>query len=110
MAELHEVRFEKNLLVPMRDGTRLALDLHVPAGEGPFPLILEYIPYRKDDTPPYTGHHHYFAQRGIIGARLDVRGSGASGGVNTDEYVPIEQQDACDAIAWLARQEWCTGK
>ena len=110
MADLHNVKFVKNVMVPMRDGTRLALDMHVPEGDGPFPLILEYIPYRKDDAMPFTGHHHYFAQRGIIGARLDVRGSGASEGINQDEYVPIEQQDGYDAIEWLAQQPWCSGK
>ena len=44
------VRFVQNVLIPMADGTRLALDMHVPDVEDwertPQPLILEYIPYR----------------------------------------------------------------
>ncbi len=106
----HEVRFLKNMLIPMRDGTRLAADLHLPVGEGPFPLILEYLPYRKDDQVPYTGYHHYFAQRGYIGCRVDIRGTGASEGINTDEYVLQEQQDGYDIIEWLAQQSWCDGQ
>ena len=105
-----EVKFVKNLLIPMRDGVRLAADLHMPIGDGPFPLILEYLPYRKDDATPYSGYHHYFARHGYIGCRLDVRGTGASEGVNYDEYVPQEQEDGYDAIEWLARQPWCDGQ
>ena len=58
----YDVRFAKNLLVPMRDGTRLAADLSVPVGDGPFPLILEYLPYRKDDWT--LRYHRYFAEQG----------------------------------------------
>lgn len=107
---LYEVRLEKNVLIPTRDGTRLAADLHWPVGDGPFPVILEYIPYRKDDnTVPGHGLHYYFARRGYVGVRLDVRGTGASEGINTDEYMPVEQEDGYDAIEWLAAQPWCTG-
>lgn len=111
------VRLIKNVMIPMGDGVRLALDMHVPCEdegedwrERPRPLLLEYIPYRKDDSEPYTGYHHYFARHGIIGARLDCRGTGSSEGVNTDEYTPREQEDAVAAIEWLARQPWSTGK
>lgn len=111
------VRLIKNVMIPMGDGVRLALDMHVPCEdegedwrERPRPLLLEYIPYRKDDSEPYTGYHHYFARQGIIGARLDCRGTGSSEGVNTDEYTPLEQEDAVAAIEWLARQPWSTGK
>ena len=107
------VRFVKNVSVPVGDGTRLALDLHVPDvpdwEQTPQPLILEYIPYRKDDSPPYSGQHEYFARHGFIGARLDCRGTGSSEGVSTDEYTEREQQDAVEAIAWLADQPWCDG-
>ncbi len=111
------VRFIKNVTVPMADGVQLALDMHVPCADDstdwrdtPQPLLLEYIPYRKDDLQPYSGYHDYFAHRGIIGARLDCRGTGSSGGVNTDEYTPREQADGVEAIEWIAEQTWCTGK
>ena len=108
------VCFIKNVMIPMSDGVHLALDMHVPEDENwerqPQPLILEYIPYRKDDVAAYSGQHHYFARHGFIGARLDCRGTGASEGVNTDEYTEREQQDAVEAIEWLAQQSWCNGQ
>ena len=111
-------RFIKDVRVPMADGVELSLDMHVPVeADGsqdwattPRPLLMEYIPYRKDDSPPYSGYHNDFAQHGIIGARLDCRGSGASGGVTADEYSVQEQLDGAAAIEWLATQPWCTGK
>jgi hypothetical protein len=110
------VRFVKNVMIEMADGVRVALDMHVPDdGSGdwktqPQPLLMEYIPYRKDDSAPYSGHHHRLAQNGIIGARLDCRGSGSSEGVATDEYTEREQRDGYEAIEWMAQQPWCTGR
>lgn len=108
------VRFIKNVMVPMADGVRLAMDLHVPDSAAwastPRPVILEYIPYRKDDAAPYTGDHFVLAQHGFIAARLDCRGTGSSEGINTDEYTPQEQQDGVEAIEWIASQPWCNGK
>ena len=42
--------------------------------------------------------------------RLDIRGTGDSEGVIRDEYLKQEQDDAVEAIAWIAKQPWCTGK
>src|SRR3954470_10197801 len=38
-----------------------------------------------------------------------MRGSGDSDGLLLDEYLPQEQSDAVEVIAWLASQPWCTG-
>lgn len=100
----------------MRDGVRLSASLFMPVdgegrSEGPFPAILEYLPYRKDDhTAPRWNTHHYFAQRGYVGVRLDVRGTGSSEGIAEDEYTTREQEDGYDAIEWLAGQPWSNGK
>ena len=108
------VRFIKNVMIPMSDGVHLAMDLHVPDGddwmETPHPVIVEYIPYRKDDAPPYSGYHHVFAQNGFIGARIDCRGTGSSEGATSDEYAVREQQDGAAAIDWIGRQAWSNGK
>lgn len=107
----YEVRLEKNVLIPMADGTLIAADLHRPAAPGRFPVVLEYLPYRKDDLMAYRQQrHHYFAQHGFACAWADIRGTGASGGVADDEYTRQEQQDACAIIAWLAEQPWSNGK
>jgi uncharacterized protein len=88
----------------------LSADLIRPDVDGEYPAIVEYHPYRKDDNSRSSlNWHHYFAQRGFVGVRLDVRGSGGSDGFSTDEYVPQEQEDGYDAIEWLAGQTWCNG-
>ena len=38
-----------------------------------------------------------------------MRGSGESDGFLDDEYLAQEQDDACEVIAWLAAQPWCSG-
>ena len=104
------ISFVKNIMAPTRDGTKLAMDIHVPPGEGPWPVILTYIPYRKDDQAPLTGMQHHWAQHGYVGARVDCRGTGSSEGSNDDEYRPVEQRDGFDVIEWVAEQDWCDGK
>jgi uncharacterized protein len=98
--------------IPMADGARLSARLWLPAGDEPCPAVLEYIPYRKQDA--YRFHDDVWgptlAGYGIAYARVDVRGSGDSEGVLTDEYSPIELEDGCAIIAWLAAQPWCSGK
>ncbi|HWE64440.1 MAG TPA: CocE/NonD family hydrolase, partial [Chloroflexota bacterium] len=104
------VRLEKNVLVAMADGTLIAADLHLPDAPGRFPVIFEYLPYRKDDVMAYRQQrHHYFAQHGFACAWVDIRGTGASGGIAADEYSRQEQDDACELIAWLAAQPWSNG-
>jgi uncharacterized protein len=108
------VRLEKTF-IPMRDGVRLAVTLYRPApvnaGER-FPALLEYLPYRKDDDEAVRdyGTHTYFAKRGFVGARVDVRGFGNSSGTPPErEYSQQEQRDGEDVIAWLASQPWSNG-
>ena len=102
--------------IPMHDGVRLAVTLYMPAGLKPgvrVPALLEYLPYRKDDDEAIRdyGTHAYFARRGYVGARVDIRGFGASEGTPPDrEYSAQEQQDAEQVIAWLASQTWSNGK
>ena len=97
--------------IPVRDGTRLAATLYVPDGRGPWPAILEALPYRKDDiTESYRPEYVRLCDEGAyVVCRVDVRGTGSSEGVAEDEYPPQEQRDLCDVIAWLAGREWCTG-
>jgi hypothetical protein len=106
----YDVRIERNIRIPMRDGKTLSADLIRPDAEGPFPILIEYHPYRKDDVSR-GGHnqHWYLAERGFIGVRLDVRGTGGSDGTNTDEYVRQEQEDGYDAVEWLAEQSYSNG-
>lgn len=100
----------------MPDGVRLAATLYMPDGARPndkFPAVLEYLPYRKDDGTAARDYpiHTYFAHRGYVSVRVDIRGFGASEGAPTDrEYSGQEQLDGEQVIAWLARQPWSNGK
>jgi len=102
--------------IPMKDGVRLAATLYMPDGakvDEKFPALLEYLPYRKDDGTAAGDYpkHAYFAQRGYVGVRVDIRGFGASEGVPPErEYSEQEQVDGEQVIAWLAGQPWCNGK
>src|SRR4051812_29513899 len=88
------VRVEKNVRIPMRDGVRLAADLYMPQdAHHPLPVVMEYIPYRKDEVPPGDRFYSYLPQHEYIVARVDIRGTGASEGIATDEYVIDEQLD-----------------
>jgi putative CocE/NonD family hydrolase len=99
--------------IPLKDGTRLAARVWLPtdALADPVPAILEYIPYRRRDFTAQRDAltHPYVAGHGYACVRVDMRGSGDSDGVLTDEYLPLEQDDAVEVIAWLAAQPWCTG-
>jgi putative CocE/NonD family hydrolase len=113
------VRLVRDVLIPMRDGVRLAADLYVPdPGDDspdlptePLPVVMEYIPYRKDEVDPNGMIRHYLElpRHGYILARVDIRGTGGSEGHAVDEYVAQEQEDGYDAIEWMAAQPWCDG-
>ncbi len=108
------MRTLRHVTIPMTDGTLLAarIWLHDGAESDPVPAVLEYVPYRKGDwyARGDSMMHPYFAGRGYAAVRVDLRGSGDSEGLLLDEYLPQEQEDACEVIAWLARQPWCSGR
>jgi len=101
--------------IPMKDGVRLAATLYMPDGANPgerFPALLEYLPYRKDDGTAAGDYpkHTYFAKRGYVSVRVDIRGFGASEGIPpAREYSEQEQVDGEQVIAWLAHQPWSNG-
>lgn len=107
------VREIENLWIPLADGTRLAARLWLPqdADRSPVPALLEYLPYRKRDGTAERDAltHPYLAGHGYASVRVDIRGSGESDGVLSDEYSQQEQDDALEVIAWLAAQPWCSG-
>jgi uncharacterized protein len=101
--------------IPMKDGVRLAATLYMPGGAKAgekFPALLEYLPYRKDDGTAAGDYpkHAYFARRGYVSVRVDIRGLGASEGSPPErEYSEQEQVDGEQVIAWLAHQAWSNG-
>lgn len=108
------IRELEHVWIPMPDGCRLAARIWLPedAEAQPVPAILEYIPYRKSDlrTKEDSINHPYYAGHGYAGVRVDIRGSGDSEGVLTDEYVQQELDDGLAILRWIAAQPWCTGR
>jgi hypothetical protein len=106
-----EIERTPHTWIALADGTRLAARIWRPVTDEPVPAILEYLPYRKGDLTagrdePYAS---WFAGHGYAYVRVDIRGTGDSDGIINDEYAPQEQDDALEAIAWIAAQPWCTG-
>jgi putative CocE/NonD family hydrolase len=106
-----EVETVDPLWIGLADGTRIATTLWRPVTDAKVPVVVEMVPYRRRDgtvardmdmDPWYAGH-------GIAYCRVDIRGAGDSGGDLADEYLPREQEDACEIIAHLAAQSWCNG-
>ena len=89
-----ETQHEKNLEIPMRDGTILRANITRPLGDGPFPAILERTPYNKEaGSENIVGSPEFFAQRGYAVLIQDVRGRYASDG----EFRPgFYSADHCD--------------
>ena len=107
-------------MVAMRDGVRLATDLHLPEGAGPFPVILERTPYGRGETSrseitaadrtPITreGLARYFNDAGFAVAYQDTRGRHGSEG-RFVKYLS-DGEDGFDTCAWLAAEPWCDGR
>ncbi len=108
-----EITEQPHVLITLPDGCRLSARIWMPidAALNPVPAILEYLPYRKRDGTVHRDElsHPWFAGHGYACIRVDIRGSGDSEGLLTDEYTPQELQDACDVIAWARAQPWCDG-
>ena len=100
----------RNVMVPMRDGIRLAADVYLPATgglprEGRFPVILERTPYSKDRFGPNWAP--FYARQGYAAMVQDTRGRYNSEGVwhmMTDDVA-----DGFDTASWIVRQRWSDG-
>jgi predicted acyl esterase len=96
--------------VTMKDGTNLSLTLAEPKPIVPgmkFPILLESLPYRKDDAflLQHYDDYQYFASKGMIVAEVDLRGTGTSFGKRIPyEYSDIELQDIYQTIDFLCEQ------
>jgi putative CocE/NonD family hydrolase len=104
------MRIEHEVMVPMRDGTRLATDIYRPAGGGPVPAVITRTPYGRQGM---SSEHANVLEpleliaRKIAVVRQDCRGCFASEGV-FEPFVD-ERFDGHDTIEWVAEQEWCDG-
>ena len=108
----------QNVMIPMRDGVRLAADIYRPAhnGEpdsGAFPTILARTSY--DKTNPVNWIEpvaNFFTPRGYVVVLQDLRGRGRSEGTGQYFHVvnPREGEDGYDTVEWIAAQPWSSGR
>lgn len=109
-----DIKEDAYVQIRMSDGVRLAARIWRPTSsdDEPVPAVLEFIPYRQRDLTSQRDsiHHPYLAGHGYASVRVDLRGSGDSEGVLTDEYLEQELTDAEEVLAWLAAQPWCSGR
>lgn len=108
------------IMVAMRDGVRLATDVYLPDGAGPFPAIVERTPYGRQDTSrsELTAANRvpasraelarYFTEHGYAVVYQDTRGRYGSEG-KFIKYLS-DGEDGFDACAWLIGQSWCDGR
>ena len=101
------VRTSYDVRVPMRDGVELAADIWRADGERPAHAVLTRGPYGKNNAR-IARLGRVFAERGYAFVAMDVRGRGDSDG----SFTPYRNDavDGVDTIAWLAEQQWCSGK
>lgn len=111
----------RDVMVPMRDGVRLATDVYLPADSSrPLSVILERTPYDKTATnhadrtrahpeprskPEVAGD---FVHAGYVYVLQDCRGRFVSEG-SFSKYLN-EADDGFDTLSWLAAQPWCDGR
>ena len=109
----YDVSFQHNVMVPMRDGVRLATDVYLPAKDGKplaerLPTILMRIPYTKGRGEKGHSDGRYFARFGYAVVFQDTRGRYDSEG--TWHMLTDDGPDGCDTAAWIAAERWSNGK
>jgi predicted acyl esterase len=102
----------------MRDGKRIAVNVHRPDAEGKFLALYAVSPYGKDnfrlpEIASFRGRENgkpdWWAERGYVYVHADTRGAFQSEGV-WKFFDHREQEDMYDTIEWIAAQPCCTGK
>jgi putative CocE/NonD family hydrolase len=108
----YDVIIDRDVMIPMRDGVRLAMDIYRPALEGKpvpgkFPTLIERTPYDKLRLS-LIATAKFFAVRGYVCIMQDVRGRFQSEG----DWVFLlnEGPDGVDSIEWIAQQPWSDGQ
>jgi putative CocE/NonD family hydrolase len=110
--------------LPVRDGTRLAVNVYRPADggrarSGRYPVVFAFTPYRAryrkdgqvvDLIDSTTFGLRQLVHAGYVVATADVRGKGASFGRRRGFLDQTEARDGYDIVQWLAARSYSTGK
>jgi uncharacterized protein len=118
----------RSLFLPMRDGTRIAVDLHLPkhvAAGARLPTIVRMTRYLRSlahknrvagwlDVAKtfdiYSDLRPRFLEAGYAWVDVDVRGTGASTGTWTAPWHADQVRDSAEIVDWIVKQPWSTGK
>jgi len=96
---------ERDVLIPMRDGTKLAANVFRPRSVTRHPVILMRTPYGKPDEK--WGDAKRYTAAGYTMVVQDCRGRGKSEGAWDPFRYDVE--DGFDTQEWLGKQPWCNG-
>jgi uncharacterized protein len=98
----------EQVMVPMRDGVRLATDVYLARGGERRPAVLVRLPYDKSARFSFmTSIAPWFLERGYAFVAQDVRGKARSEG-ETFAFVS-EVADGADMLDWIVEQPWSNG-
>ena len=115
----HGIIVAENVMIPMRDGIRLATDIYRPAAAdgtplpGPFPTLVYRTSYDKSNAVAHIEPiPRFFVPRGYVCLLQDLRGRGKSDGKGQYFHVANvnEGRDGHDTIEWAAAQPWCNDR
>jgi len=105
---------DQKVMMPMRDGIRLATDIYRPKGEGKYPVVFSRTPYNfntwvngKMVTGPLQAAYEAVS-RGYVYVVQNERGRFFSEGEWDILGTPIT--DGYDALEWMSKQKWSNGK
>jgi putative CocE/NonD family hydrolase len=104
------IKVATDLMIPTRDGKRMATDVYRPARNGvpvaqPLPVLLNRTPYNKQALAELAV---WYAERGYVVALQDTRGRYKSEGTFS-KVQPADATDGYDVIEWLAKQPYANG-
>ena len=108
----------------MRDGVRVAVDLHLPAAQSmPLATILHQTRYFRgvhvhkrlfkgleSALEQVNTTRRRFLEAGFAWVDVDARGSGASFGTRPCPWSPDETEDGGEIVDWITRQPWSNGR
>jgi putative CocE/NonD family hydrolase len=121
--EYSEITRDIDVMVPMRDGVEICVDIYRPKSAGKFPALLAFAIYNKDlqspdvaealppqpawsplwTGPMEAGDTRFFVSRGYVHVIGSPRGVGKS------QSGGSRQWDCYDLVEWIAAQDWCDG-
>lgn len=99
---------EKEVQIEMSDGVTILATQYVPEGIGRVPTAIQFSPYGRNANAS-GGTNNYLSTHGYAELVVDVRGTGASGGV-WELWSEAETRDFAEVIQWVTEQDYSDGQ